>query len=206
MPEVSKNKIRYLRLNQVFNKALSQSIAKFQNYEKVSSCFPEYSRTHLGKIHLINCQKQVTEFWTQLCNREFQEIMKERGVKEKLDELDTLITEAKLRLNERNATNEESTNENEVSITDLSVKQIIQCNLHTQRKEAFKDLDQRINRVDEMNQKLELELTELEQALNSEYKELNDIYLEYLGQVPKQPLDKTLTQSLNNMLLELKEN
>ena len=200
-------KIRYLRLNQVFNKALSQSIAKFQNYEKVSACFPEFSSTHLGKIHLVNCEKQVTEFWTELCHREFQEIMKDRHVKEKLDDLDTLIAQAKIRLQERNQENhiEHNVDKNKLSVADLSVDQIKQCNIHTLHKETQKELDKRINIVDESNRDLENTLRELEGNLENEYKDLNELYNQYFGQLQNQSLDKTLTQSLNDMLLESRE-
>ncbi|SMN21029.1 similar to Saccharomyces cerevisiae YJR112W NNF1 Essential component of the MIND kinetochore complex (Mtw1p Including Nnf1p-Nsl1p-Dsn1p) [Maudiozyma saulgeensis] len=200
-------KIRYLRLNQVFNKALSQSIAKFQNYEKVSACFPEYASTHLGKIHLVNCEKQVTEFWAELCHREFQEIMKERNVKEKLDDLDILIAQAKKRLQEQKQEHhiEDTSDKNTLSIAELSVDEIIQCNLHTQRKDTLKELDKRINILEESNQDLENTLKELEGDLGDEYKSLNDLYNQYFGQLQNKSLDKTLTQGLNDMLLESRE-
>lgn len=204
------SRIRYLRLNQVFNKALSQSIAKFQNYDKLSSCFPEYSSTHLGKIHLTNCEKQVTEFWTELCHREFQEIMKERHVKEKLDDLDDLISQAKKRLEDNNTKrddrNSEEETDNQLSVADLSIEEIIQCNLHVQRKETLEELDKRIEKIDDSNTVLEKEMHELEADLENEYEGLNDIYNQYFGQLQNQSLDKTLTQGLHDMLLETREN
>lgn len=203
------SRIRYLRLNQVFNKALSQSIAKFQNYDKLSSCFPDYSSTHLGKIHLMNCEKQVTEFWRELCHREFQEIMKERHVKEKLDDLDDLINQARKRLEEKHAMAHEDDPEeesnNQLSVTDLSIEQIIQCNLHVQRKETLDELEKRIEIINDSNNVLEKEMRELEVDLENEYEGLNDIYNQYFGQLQNQSLDKTLTQGLNDMLLETRE-
>lgn len=201
-------KIRYQRLRQVFNKALSQSIAKFQDYEKLSSCFPEYAATREGKIHLQNCEKQVTEFWTELCHREFEEIMKERHVKEKLDELDTLIHEARLRQerNDESATHFSARDgEEELSITNLTVDQIIQANLHTQRQETLRQINDRIRIVDETNAALEERLRGMEADLEKEYVDLNETYTQYTGQMQKQPLDKTLVQSLRDMLLESKE-
>ena len=203
------SRIRYLRLNQVFNKALSQSIAKFQNYDKLSSCFPDYSSTHLGKIHLMNCEKQVTEFWRELCHREFQEIMKERHVKEKLDDLDDLINQARKRLEEKEATEREGDQAEEtttqLSVADLSIEQIIQCNLHAQRKDTLEELEKRIEIIDDSNNMLEKEMHELEVELENEYEGLNDIYNQYFGQLQNQSLDKTLTQGLHDMLLETRE-
>lgn len=206
-PEVPK--IRYQRLRQVFNKALSQSIAKFQDYEKLSSCFPEYAATHEGKVHLQNCEKQVTEFWTELCHREFDEIMKERHVKEKLDELDVLIQEARARQKQAEkigASPSRSTSEKEeLSIANLSVDQIIQANLHTQRQETLRQINERIKIVDQSNAELEEKLRTMEADLEKEYVDLNETYTQYTGQMQKQPLDKMLVQSLQDMLLESRE-
>ncbi|GAX70497.1 MIND complex subunit [Saccharomyces cerevisiae] len=98
---VNSHGIRYIRLKQVFNRALDQSISKLQSWDKVSSCFPQYVNSKQGAINVANCQRQLTEFWTELCQREFKEIMEERNVEQKLNELDELILEAKERYTDR---------------------------------------------------------------------------------------------------------
>ncbi|CAI4588066.1 CIC_collapsed_G0031800.mRNA.1.CDS.1 [Saccharomyces cerevisiae] len=46
---VNSHGIRYIRLKQVFNRALDQSISKLQSWDKVSSCFPQYVNSKAGR-------------------------------------------------------------------------------------------------------------------------------------------------------------
>lgn len=196
-------KIRYLRLNQVFNKALTQSISKLQNWEKVSSCFPEYAATKEGATNLANCQRQVIEFWTELCKREFEEILEERNVEEKLDELDELIVEAKDRLRKLSP-DDEGISQN-TPIEELSSQELVEYNLYGQRLEASKKLDKRMEVLNGINGQMEQELKVLEASLKNEQLELKNIYNAYLGSAIEHPLDETLVQGLSDMVLELRE-
>ncbi|QLQ79019.1 hypothetical protein HG537_0B03660 [Torulaspora globosa] len=199
----SDSKIRYLRLNQVFNKALGQSIAKLESWEKVSSCFPKYASTQEGVSNLVNCQKQVKEFWLELCKREFEEILVERNVKEKLDELDDLISEAKQRL--RSSKKQGTEGQPGRNLDDLSSEELIQCNLYNERLKASEKLNERLNVLNEMNQGLQQELNGLVETLNTEQAELSKLYDKYLGNAIEQPLDETLVQGLDDMVSELRE-
>lgn len=194
-------KIRYLRLNQVFNKALGQSIAKLESWEKVSSCFPQYARTREGALNLVNCQQQVKEFWMELSKREFEEILAERNVKQKLDELDDLISEAKQHL--RSSKKQEG--QPSRNIDELSSEELIQCNLYNERLKASEQLDVRLTALNEMNRGLQEELNGLVETLNSEQAELDKLYEKYLGSAVERPLDETLVQGLGDMLSELRE-
>lgn len=197
-------KIRYLRLNQVFHKALTQSISKLQSWNKVSSCFPDYTSTKEGAINLSNCQTQVIEFWTEICKREFEEILRERNVEVKLNELDELILEARERL--RNlAGNEQKNHINSTSIDELSSSKLIECNLYTQRLQTMEQLDQRLNKLNQANRDLDNELQKLVSSIESDRKDLSEIYDKYVGKTVNNPLDETLAQGLNDMLLELRE-
>lgn len=197
-------KIRYLRLNQVFHKALTQSISKLQNWNKVSSCFPDYISTKEGATNLSNCQTQVIEFWTEICKREFEEILRERNVEVKLNELDELILEARERL--RNlAGNEQKKHANNTSIDELSSSKLIECNLYTQRLQTMEQLDQRLNKLNRANRDLDNELQKLVSSIESDRKDLSELYDKYVGKTVNNPLDETLAQGLNDMLLELRE-
>ena len=201
-------KIRYQRLLQVFNRALFQSISTFQDWNKISSCFPHYAETELGKIHLESCRKQVSALWSELCEREFQEIVKDRDIRSKLDELDGLIAQAKQRLADKKDPKLKPPSETRVvtvPISDLSVEQIVDCNLHNQRKLAMQALDERTKVVDAMNKKLEDRLVQLEDEVKRETQELNEFYEEYLAQSTKADPDKTLVQRLNDMLSTLRD-
>ncbi|CCC71355.1 hypothetical protein NCAS_0H00450 [Naumovozyma castellii] len=202
-------KIRYIRLNQVFNKALNQSISNLSKWDKISSCFPEYASHQEGATNLMNCQTQVIEFWKELCKREFEEIVKERNVKAKLDELDDLILESQERLNELNhekGKNEVNVNDElNINIDDLTPEQLINCNLFSQRKQATKDLNERLARLNDINNNLANELTDLQNSIGKEYDEIRVLYDEHLGKPANQTPDATLVQGLNDMLVELQE-
>ncbi|AQZ18757.1 NNF1 (YJR112W) [Zygosaccharomyces parabailii] len=196
-------KIRYLRLKQVFDKALNQSISTLKNWEKVSACFPEYASNRENATNLSNCQSQVIEFWTEICKREFEDILKERNVKEKLDELDELISEARERL--RNLPRDDHGNGGVPSIDELSSAQLIDCNLYTQRINAAKELDKRLDKLNKINQHLEDKLEQLDCSIESEKKELSCLYDRFIGKSVDTMPDETLAQGLNDMLQELSE-
>ncbi|CAI4044148.1 hypothetical protein N7582_003256 [Saccharomyces uvarum] len=194
--------IRYIRLKQVFNRALDQSISKLQSWDKVSSCFPQYVNTKQGAINVANCQRQLTEFWTELCQREFKEIIEERDVEQKLNELDELISEAKDRY-----TGSAHNDENErPAIDELSSRELVECHVYSQRIHAVQEIDERLAKVNEMNDQLARELDDLEVQVEAEKREINEMYDEYLGSHTDQPVDGLLVQSLSDMVLELKEN
>lgn len=204
MTENHQNRIRYLRLVQVFDKALEQCILKLQNWDKVSSCFPAYSKTDAGITHLTNCQKQVTEFWTELSKREFDEILRERDVKSKLDELDDLIDEAKKRLEKRQKDGTVAPG-SEIILNDLTAQQLLDYNLYTQRVESINSLDQRLSVLTEMNNELESELKELQEDVKADQDEITELCNRYLGSNLTSRSDEVLTQGLDDLLIQLKE-
>ncbi|EJS43084.1 nnf1p [Saccharomyces arboricola H-6] len=195
-------RIRYIRLKQVFNRALDQSISKLQSWDKVSSCFPQYVNSKQGAMNVANCQRQLTEFWTELCQREFKEIMEERNVEQKLNELDELIVEAK----ERYTGRDQEDGNKEPAIEELSSKELVECHIYSQRIHAIQEIDERLAKVNEINDQLAHELEDLEAQVDAERKEINEMYDKYLGTHTDQPVNGLLVQSLNDMVLELKEN
>lgn len=196
-------RIRYTRLRQVFDKALNQSISTLKNWEKISACFPEYASVEENVTNLSNCQSQVIEFWAEICKREFEEILTERNVKEKLDELDQLIAEARERL--RNIPRDEQHNNKYTSIDDLSSAKLIECTFYTQRLHAIKELDVRLDKLKSVNQSLENELSDLESSIKVEQDELIWLYDRFIGKSIDKPPDETLVQGLSDMLQELRE-
>ncbi|CAI1522749.1 hypothetical protein SEUBUCD646_0J03040 [Saccharomyces eubayanus] len=194
--------IRYIRLKQVFNRALDQSISKLQSWDKVSSCFPQYVNTKQGAINVANCQRQLTEFWTELCQREFKEIIEERDVEQKLNELDELIAEAK----DRYMGGGLNDGDERPAIDELSSKELVECHVYSQRIHAVQEIDERLAKVNEMNDQLARELDDLEAQVDAEKQEINEMYDEYLGSHTDQPVNGLLLQSLSDMVLELKEN
>lgn len=204
---VKVQKIRFLRLNQVFDRALKQSLVKFQDWEKFSSCFPTYSKTKDGITHLMNCQKQVVEFWTGLSHKEFEELLADRHVKEKLDELDELLSEANIRLehkinNNDNDEKEEDNNLMDIPISELAPKDLLDCNLYTERQDAIEKLDKRLKKINNINKELLQEITQLETDIEKDIQGINDAYSQFFGQRILDAPDKELTESLHDMLTQ----
>lgn len=195
-------KVRYTRLQQVFDTALRQSLSKFQNWSKLSACFPTMAGTTEGKLHLLNCQKQVTEYWTQLSKREFQEILEERNVRAKLDKLDELIHIAEKRYADQDSNNNNPSSSSEIPLNELTTDRLLSCNAHTQRVKQMHELESRYNKVLQLNKSLETEIAQLEQNVNNDLQITQDMYKEFLGESAMNPPDKDLEESLNGMIVQ----
>ncbi|CCJ29158.1 unnamed protein product [Pneumocystis jirovecii] len=92
--ECQRKGLRAQRLEDLLAKSLSQTI-KACSYEQVAKCFPALAKN--SPEVLRNAHKQVISFLQSSCEREFMSILKERDVVSRLNELDNLITNAKLR-------------------------------------------------------------------------------------------------------------
>lgn len=205
MPHVEK--IRFLRLNQVFDRALKQSLVKFQDWDKFSSSFPTYSKTKDGTTHLVNSQKQVCEFFAGLSHKEFENLLSDRQVKEKLDELDELIAEANARLEQKLSSNNNDEAENimDVPISELPPQELLDCSLYTERQNAIDQLDARLNKIKSANQGLVDEIMQLEDEIKDDFQEINDEYYQFFGQRILDPPDKDLQEALHDMLVQQSE-
>ncbi|EGA78245.1 Nnf1p [Saccharomyces cerevisiae x Saccharomyces kudriavzevii VIN7] len=128
--------------------------------------------------------------------------MEERNVEQKLNELDELILEAKERYTDRD---QDEVNKGP-AIDELSSKELVECHLYSQRMHAIHEIDERLAKVNEMNDQLAQELKDLETQVEVEKNEIGKMYDEYLGSHTDQPANVLLVQSLNDMVLELKEN
>lgn len=193
-----KVKIRYTRLNQVCTKALQQSINRVDKWEKLSSCFPDYASTEEGAANLKNCQKQVVNFWKELCKREFGEIFKERDIEVKLNDLDQLIHEAKVKVKAGELISDGP------PIDKVTPERLITGNIHDLRQRALKELNIRLETIDQMNTRLREEIEELNKQIDDDLTDLQKIYDKSL--VPEAvEIDDTLAQGLKDMLLSLEE-
>ncbi|CAR23123.1 MIND complex subunit NNF1 [Lachancea thermotolerans CBS 6340] len=192
-------RIRYLRLNQVCKKALQQSVNKVHNWDKIVSCFPQYATVDEGATNLANCQRQVVEFWMELSKREFEEIFKERDIENKLNELDDLISRAKTI--QRSMCDEGSTRE---CIDELSPEQLISGNMHDTRVNLMNQLDERLDKMTNLNIQLEEQLQQLQAELELETGDIHELYDRHLGE-DSSLQDEALQQGLKNMLLDMRK-
>lgn len=200
-------KIRYLRLNQVFDRALKQSLVKFQDWDKFSSSFPTYSKTKDGTTHLVNSQKQVCDFFTGLSHKEFENLLSDRQVKEKLDELDELIAEASVRLEHKMNTKNDGETEDimDIPISELPPQELLDCSLYTERQNAIEQLDERLTKIKNANQGLMDEITQLEGEIKDDFQEISDDYSQFFGQRILDAPDKDLQEALHDMLVQKSE-
>lgn len=200
-------KIRYLRLNQVFDRALKQSLVKFQDWDIFSSSFPTYSKTKDGTTHLVNAQKQVSDFFTGLSHKEFEALLADRQVKEKLDELDELIGEANVRLEHKknSQNNDDAEDLMDVPISELSPQDLLDCSLYTERQNAIDLLDERLTKIKNANHDLMDEIMLLENEIKDDLQETNDIYSNFFGERILESPDKDLQEALHDMLVQQSE-
>ncbi|SCU83918.1 LAMI_0C05336g1_1 [Lachancea mirantina] len=191
-------RIRFKRLNQVWNRALQQSVHKIQNWDKIVSCFPAYASTEVGSSNLANCQKQAVEFWMQLCRYEFEEICRERDVETKLNDLDDLVDRAKTTL--------QSTDKDtpRICIDQLDPHELVDGNLNWIRRRSLDELSDRILKLEAVNETLTQELQETQTAISQQLSQLDRIFDTHLGS-ENQGVDDTLRQGLLDLLLERKE-
>lgn len=93
-PAEISEKLRAQKLRQVLDKAV-QSTLKGASLHKFLKCFPELSKSDPSTLE--SCYSQVIGFWRDSCTNEFQKISKERDLVRKLNSLDDLVSEAKIR-------------------------------------------------------------------------------------------------------------
>lgn len=84
--------IRAAKLDDILDRSVSQTM-RACSYEKLVSCFPTLAKNDPETLR--HAQEQVTQFLTSACRSEFDKILRERGVIERLNELDELVLEAK---------------------------------------------------------------------------------------------------------------
>lgn len=206
-------RVRFKRLEQVFERALGQTVARLEKRERVTACFPQYASTVEGISHLENCQRQLVEFWVRYCQKEFADILQERHVQEKLDDLDDLVYLAQRRLEERKrrvliakANKAKMPIEPHKSIDELTSQELMDAHLHAARRQSVKELDTRITKINHMNDDLRRQIKELEEQISSEHAAIEKILDENVGSKTVGDRDETLVQGLQDMVLELKEN
>ncbi|KAL3230218.1 Kinetochore-associated protein NNF1 [Nakaseomyces bracarensis] len=205
-------RVRYKRLQQVFERALEQTVARLEKRERISACFPQYASTVEGISHLENCQRQLVEFWVRYCRKEFTEILQERHVEEKLDELDDLVVIAQRKLEDRKRevlltkTRSKVPIESQKSLEELTSQELLDAHLLAAKKQSVKELDTRIDKVKKLNEGLIAQIKTLEEQIEMEQATIDKILDENLGTKGVSNHDETLVQGLQDMVLELKEN
>ncbi|KAK2732058.1 mind kinetochore complex component [Colletotrichum kahawae] len=85
-----------------YNRALQKTLETVR-YDNFASCFPTIA-AHAPNT-LRNVQKQMVDYLEERCNKDFQSILGDRDVVKKLNELESLVSDAERRRQESNNNN-----------------------------------------------------------------------------------------------------
>ncbi|KAF6830049.1 mind kinetochore complex component [Colletotrichum plurivorum] len=88
---------RATRFTQLYDLALQRTLQKV-NYDNFASCFPTIAAHAPSKLR--NVQKQMADYLEERCNKDFQAILVDRDVIRKLNELESLVSDAERRRRE----------------------------------------------------------------------------------------------------------
>ncbi|KAF6817170.1 mind kinetochore complex component [Colletotrichum sojae] len=97
---------RATRFTQLYDLALQRTLQKV-NYDNFASCFPTIAAHAPSKLR--NVQKQMADYLEERCNKDFQAILVDRDVIRKLNELESLVSDAERRRRESGDDAEEPT-------------------------------------------------------------------------------------------------
>ncbi|KAF6843277.1 spindle pole protein [Colletotrichum musicola] len=95
---------RATRFTQLYDLALQRTLQKV-NYDNFASCFPTIAAHAPSKLR--NVQKQMADYLEERCNKDFQAILVDRDVIRKLNELESLVSDAERRKRESGDDGEE---------------------------------------------------------------------------------------------------
>ncbi|KAK9480950.1 Nnf1-domain-containing protein [Lipomyces japonicus] len=154
--------IRNQRLREIFNRSL-QSSTKALTFEKLAQCYP-YVAEH-GSNGLREAMNQAMRFWEASSIREFEAILQERNVAEKLAELDVLIEESRL----RKIKNEEGNikgSEKQLYVESLTPEEIANAHLTPIKLKEAERLEVMIQQAQANNKKLLQEVTSQEEEID----------------------------------------
>lgn len=154
------NRVRFSQFQKVCAKALDEA-TKVLSEENIQSCFP--TLTNPGLISSIRAQLVTT--WKNNATREFQAIYDERDLEAKLDLLDKLISDAKLRM--------QSGSGWQVPIDELTPRDIISSHLIPLKLQKLQQLKDQLTALQHENTQLSTELLALTKDCTAIHDEIN---------------------------------
>ncbi|CAN6637947.1 kinetochore-associated protein Nnf1p [Trichomonascus vanleenenianus] len=141
--------IRYDRLNQISARSLEESV-KFLTYERLATCYPTVASTTKGRQVLEQARNQIAEHWKVTALKEFDAIYDERKIKEKMVELDTLISQAR----ERQASESPEPQDQPVNLEQLTPDHIVNAHLGLIKEQQIAELEKELASLREENRQL----------------------------------------------------
>ncbi|KAH3684856.1 hypothetical protein WICPIJ_004159 [Wickerhamomyces pijperi] len=195
--------IRYTRLRQVAQKALSECLKPLTS-ENIASCYPSLQHTPEGQELLDLIRANVVNGLKVSSELEIDLILKELNVKEKLDVLDELVYEAQKRKQQDQQLPPEQQNQY-TPVSDLTKEGLIQSYLIPAKQDFLSGLKEQHEQLRQSNLKLLEELTGLSQeakTLKTEMDENMD-FIHRLTQFENETMINTIDQNIVSLRNEL---
>lgn len=152
------NHVRYNGLKAVTEFALHATLLKF-TLAKLQECYPMIEPEVLEYV-----RRQIVELWQTKSRSECKKISEDRHLKVKLDELDDIIQDAKVR--------SERGDPNVLHLDKLTPQQVVQATLLDEKKKSCVELDAKIKAL---NANYEATLAKLEKFSNEVKDNMEDI-------------------------------
>lgn len=216
--------VRYAKLKEVCDQALDRVLKKLANWSKLCVLYPSVSLRF--QPELAKTQTEIIALLKTLCTNEFHAIFKERRIREKLNDLDELITIAKHREREFRAIeneamevdNEDTESNDKINASiDNQLKKdfpkiesfvpsdIVAFHKHSINLEFAEKLTQRLEQLKSVNADLEKEIETVHQSINEELDDLHtNIYKNNLGDMTSTETTTALRLQLIRQLQDLK--
>ena len=125
--------LRATKLDEVLERALHQTMRACA-YEKLETCFPTLARTDADTLR--HAGEQVTSFMTTSCRTEFQKILDDRQVRERLDQLDRIVAAAKARKQAGEPPSE--------NVSELTPEAVLRAHILPLKRQELADLQARL--------------------------------------------------------------
>lgn len=144
--------IRYKRLQEVMARSLQEALKRF-TLDMLKKCYPRIAKQPDGEETLEKLRLEAIEFWLEGAMRETNTVFVERGIEEKLFELENIILDAVKRSNENGT--ELSVGDQPVDVTSLTPQQIVDAHLNPVKNLRIAELETELNALDNENSRLE---------------------------------------------------
>lgn len=174
MTETEPN-VRFEALHSALSYALQKTLSKI-SLRTFVSCYPQMDRMTLDYV-----RKQIVSLWQSRAEEEFQKIFTERGLKDKLNELDEVIRDAEA-LRAR-WTHDATLKERQcLDVTVLTPEELVRARTVTDKKKILENLQEMLTPLQESNRELQARLAELTQNINEDLAEVSTLVeeLEFL--------------------------
>ncbi|TID29847.1 hypothetical protein CANINC_001596 [Pichia inconspicua] len=156
MTEIEKP-IRFEAFHSALSYALQKTLSKL-TLKLFVSCFPTTDHASLDYV-----RKEIIKLWQSKAESEFQKIFKERNLKQKLDELDSIVNKAEQRKRDPDS--------EAINVTTLSPHELVAARSMVERKLLLQQLQAQLETLKNTNDKAQKEVDSSKQSLLNNLKD-----------------------------------